>query len=376
MAEFTMPSLGSDMEAGTLAEWLKKPGDHVKRGDIIAEVETDKGVIEVEVFTSGVVERILVEPGTKVPVGTPLAVIKEDTPEPTPPPVVSVEPKPLPVVKASPAARRRARELGVAIEHVTGTGPEGAVTLDDVERAMQTPAVQSPPSVERAVKTDEQRQRMRQAIAAAMTRSKREIPHYYASNTVSVHPLLQWLEARNAQVPPPERLLPVVAFVKAVAVALRDFPELNGKWESEGLVLNSAVHVGAAIALRGGGLVAPALMDADKAPLPELMQRFRDLVTRARNGSLRSGEFTSATITMTSLGDRGTEAVFGIITPPQVAIVGFGRIVERPWVVDGTVVPHRVVTVTLSADHRASDGHRGALFLEAVENLLQKPESL
>ncbi len=396
MAEFCMPSLGADMEAGTLVAWTKQPGDRVKRGDIIAEVETDKGIIEVEVFSSGVIERLVVVPGTQVPVGTVLAVIQDDgaaagPPAATPTPGVtasepSAPPEPSPVLtehllhrKAAPAARRRARELGVSLEALSGTGPHGSLTVEDVERAAQ-PAPPSPPVAAYAAAATDNRQqqqlRMRQAIAAAVTRSKREIPHYYAATTVDLTAALQWLEKHNETAPPTARLIPGVMYLKAVALALRDFPELNGRWENGALVPSSAIHVGSAISLRSGGLVAPALPDTDKASLAELMPRFRDVVARARSGGLRSSELGMGTITVTSLGDRGTDTVYGVIYPPQVAIVGFGRIAERPWVVAGSVVPRRLVNVTLAADHRVSDGHRGALFLDAIERLLQAPEAL
>ncbi|HVY29643.1 MAG TPA: dihydrolipoamide acetyltransferase family protein [Polyangiaceae bacterium] len=406
MSEFRMPSLGADMEAGTLALWRKQPGDVVQRGDIIAEVETEKGVIEVEVFTPGIVERLLVTPGTQVPVGTVLAVLRDAaaataTAVATPATLASVpEPASASALspaaasnasttesllhrKAAPAARHRARELGVALESITGTGPHGSITIADVERAAATRA--APPVAAGAVRSsapasadaqEQQQLRMRQAIAAAMTRSKREIPHYYAASTVDLTATLEWLEKHNQAVVPAERILPAVVYLKAVALALREFPELNGRREESGAVVSQGIHVGAAIALRGGGLVAPALTDTDVAPLSELMRRFRDLVTRARAGTLRSSEFSMGTITVTSLGDRGTDTVFGVIYPPQVAIVGFGKLVERPWVVAGSVVPRRLVHVTLAADHRVSDGHRGALFLDAIDRLLQAPEAL
>jgi len=397
MAEFVMPSLGADMEAGTLVEWRKHPGDRVSRGDIIAEVETEKGIIEVEVFTSGVVQKLLVEPGTKVPVGTPLALLDDGTATPAPKPAAEpprargVEagagPAPKPAaepprarVRVSPAARRRAEQLGVDLASVSGTGPDSAVTLEDVERTAAGAAAPPPPRAEatpaRAPATDEAKARMRQAIAAAMTRSKREIPHYYVSDTVDIAPALAWLERHNAAAAVPDRLIPAVLFIKAVALALRDFPPFNGFFTDGRFVPGSGIHIGAAIALRGGGLVAPALRDTDQASLPELMARFRDLVARARAGSLRSSEMSDATITTTSLGDRGTEAVLGVIYPPQVALVGFGRIVERPWVVGGAVVPRSVVHLSLAADHRATDGHAGALFIAAVGERLAKPESL
>ncbi|HEX9611194.1 MAG TPA: dihydrolipoamide acetyltransferase family protein [Gemmatimonadales bacterium] len=317
MAEFRMPALGADMTAGRLVTWYKQPGETVQRGDIIAEVDTDKGAIDVEVFVSGVVERILVQPGEKVPVGTPLAVIREtgEAPAPAPPP--------------------------------------------------------APPPAE-----DERRARMRQAIAAAVTRSKREIPHFYLSVTIDLHRALAWLGERNADRPVADRLLPGALFVKAVALALREVPELNGRWEGERAVRSETIHVGIATFLRDGGLVAPALHNTDRQSLDEVMRDLRDLVNRARAGELRSSELSDPTITVTSLGERGVDAVFGVIYPPQVAIVGFGTVAERPWVVNGQVVPRPLVTATLAADHRVTDGHRGGLFLASVDALLQEPTRL
>jgi pyruvate dehydrogenase E2 component (dihydrolipoamide acetyltransferase) len=217
---------------------------------------------------------------------------------------------------------------------------------------------------------------MRQAIASAMSRSKREIPHYYLSTTIDLHRAMTWLTEENLRRPVTERLLYGVLLLKAAALALREVPELNAVWDGTHVVPSAAIHVGVAISLRQGGLVAPALHDTDRQGLDELMRNFRDLVARARTGTLRSSELTDPTITVTSLGEQGAEAVFGIINTPQVALVGFGKVVERPWVVDGQVVPRPVVMATLSGDHRASDGHRGGLFLAAVDRLLQEPGKL
>jgi pyruvate dehydrogenase E2 component (dihydrolipoamide acetyltransferase) len=385
MAEFLMPILGADMTAGTLVAWRKQPGDRVARGDIIAEVETEKGLIDVEVFVSGVLERILVEPGATVPTGTALAVIREDAPVVAPVPAATAPVAAAVVsapargerVRVSPLARKLAATLGVDPTTLRGTGAGGAVTREDVERAAargrEPVAVAGPPP---AARPRMDVARMRATIAAAMARSKREIPHYYVGHTIDLHRALGWLADENTRRPVPERLLAGVLLLRAVALALREVPELNAVWRADRVEPRAAVHVGVAISLRGGGLVAPALHDADRRPLDELMRAFRDLVQRARSGGLRSSELSDATITVTSLGEQGVESVLGIVYPPQVAIVGFGRIAERPWVVDGAVVPRPVVTATLSADHRVSDGHRGGLFLAAVERLLQAPERL
>jgi pyruvate dehydrogenase E2 component (dihydrolipoamide acetyltransferase) len=187
---------------------------------------------------------------------------------------------------------------------------------------------------------------------------------------------MAWLAEENARRPVTERLLYGILLIKAVALALREVPDLNAVWRGDHAEPSAGVHVGVAISLRGGGLVAPALHDADRRPLGDLMRAFRDLVQRARTGGLRSSELSDPTITVTSLGEQGVEAVFGIVYPPQVAIVGFGAVVTRPWVVDGAIGPRPLVTATLSADHRVTDGHRGGLFLTAVERLLQAPERL
>jgi pyruvate dehydrogenase E2 component (dihydrolipoamide acetyltransferase) len=231
------------------------------------------------------------------------------------------------------------------------------------------------PSIETRAAGDRQGQ-MRSAIAAAMGRSKREIPHYYLSETIPMGKALDWLRGANAQRPPTERLLPAALMLKAVALATHDFPEMNGLFV-DGVYHPSAVaHVGVAISLRQGGLIAPALHDVGHRELETVMLELADLVRRCRAGSLRSSEMSDPTITVTNLGDQGVEQVFGVIYPPQVALVGFGRVVERPWVVDGQLTTMPVVTASLSADHRVSDGHRGALFLAKVGALLQQPQML
>ena len=260
---------------------------------------------------------------------------------------------------------------------LTGTGVDGAVTLADVEAAAAVPRPETTvaPSV-KSRRTGFDPAEMRKAIAAAMGRSKREIPHYYLGHTVDLGPALGWLETFNAAQPVSQRLLPAVLLLKASALALREAPQLNGTFVDGTFQAGDGVHVGWAISLRGGGLVAPAIRDADQRALPDLMNAMRDLVRRARTGSLRSSELYSPTVTVTSLGERGAETVFGIIYPPQVAIIGFGSISTRPWVIDGRIEVRPLATISLAADHRASDGHVGALLLNAIDRLLQEPEKL
>lgn len=444
MAEFVMPSLGADMDEGTVVEWFVKPGDVVHRGDVVANVETQKGIIEVEIWEDGVIEEILIELGATVPVGTPLArlgpvdgatLVVDGAPEPEPAEAAPHEIAPATVattaltpplrhlahewgvdlasipgtgpdgavtrediyaaaqsveagarVAASPLARRRAEKLGVDLVAITGSGSGGAIVEADVlaaglESAPTAPQVEIGAGAE-ALKQRQQVDResksdaMRRAIAKLMAKSKREIPHYYLSHQINMSGALGWLEAENGQRPVTERILPAVLLLKASALATRAVPEMNGFWVGDRFEPSEAVHLGVAVSLRGGGLIAPAIHNADQRTLPELMAALRDLVKRARGGRLRSSEMSDPTITITNLGDQGVEAVYGVIYAPQVALVGFGKIAERPWADHGMVGARPVVTVTLSADHRAGDGHTGGLFLAEIERLLQEPEDL
>lgn len=407
MGEFRMPSLGADMEAGTLVEWRVKRGDTVKRGDIVALVETQKGIIEVEIFENGTVQELLVEPGKQVPVGAVLALVRAEgeaevpvapAAAPPAPAARAAEPGPAPSAgapslappegrgtppasgarrpRASPAARAAAARLGVDLTQVSGRGPGGAISLEDVERAAHAAARPAPSPAPAGSPAEARHAAMRQAIAAAMSRSKREIPHYYLDTHIDVGRVLAWLHEQNERLPMTERMLPIVAFLKAVALAVRQFPELNGFWREGAFQPSQAVHLGVVISLRQGGLMVPALHDVPDKPLGTLMRELSDLIQRARRGGLRSSELADSTLTVTSLGDPGADRVSGVIFPPQVAIVGFGSVREMPWVVEGRCVPRPLVIASLSADHRVSDGHQGAAFLARVERLLQEPEKL
>lgn len=403
MAEFLMPTLGSDMTDGILVNWKKKVGERVTKGEIIAEIDTDKAAIEVESFHTGIIEQLITKPGDRIPVGTVMAIIREEG-KPVGQVKVEVKAETKPVIepspstaggaiasrapgpgrlRISPAARQLAAELGVDPSTLQGTGPDGAIVREDVLRGAQARGIPlTVPSPLRGedkgegqVSADRQA-RMRQTIAAAMARSKREIPHYYLSTTIDMSRAMTWLKEENVKRTVADRLLYGVLLIKAVALALRQVPELNGLWKGNTAVQSPDIHVGVAVSLRQGGLVAPAIHHTDKLTLGELMRSFQDVVKRARAGTMRSSEFSDPTITVTSLGDQGVETVFGVIYPPQVALVGFGKIVDRPWVVEGQVVSRPVVTASLSADHRVTDGHRGGLFLSAVDRFLQEPALL
>lgn len=217
---------------------------------------------------------------------------------------------------------------------------------------------------------------MRKAISAAMTRSKREIPHYYLGAELDVSRAVRWLEAENARRPVTERVLFAAVLLRATALALREVPELNGFFVEDTFRPSEAIHVGVAIALRQGGLVAPAIHDTDKKSLVEIMASLQDLVGRVRGGALKASEMSDPTVTLTNLGDQGTDTVFGVIYPPQVALVGFGTMRERPFAENGMLGVRPIITASLAADHRVSDGHRGARFLATLGRLLANPENL
>ncbi|HET7764207.1 MAG TPA: dihydrolipoamide acetyltransferase family protein [Burkholderiales bacterium] len=392
MIEFKLPSLGADMDQGKLVEWKVKPGDVVKRGQVVAVVDTSKAAVEVEIWHDGTMLEQLVPVGETVPVGTVLATLLApgETPEQAAAqrraaPAARPAPKqtaPAAAVAApisatlaqrkpiSPAARKHARELNVDVEGIAGTGPHGAVTVEDVEKAAAAARAGAVPAAA------DRYAEMRKAIAAAMSRSKREIPHYYLSETIPMQRAAEWLARENEKRPVTERILIGALQIKAVALALAKTPELNGFWKNGTFEPATGVHIGVAISIRQGGLIPPAIHDVDKKTLAELMRALSDLVARARAGSLRSSEMSDPTITVTNLGETGVESVFGVIYPPQVALVGFGRMEARPWSEDGKLFTAPLVTASLSADHRASNGIRGARFLAELRERLQHPEEL
>jgi pyruvate dehydrogenase E2 component (dihydrolipoamide acetyltransferase) len=457
--EFTMPSLGADMDEGKLVEWLVKPGDQVAKGDLVAVVETAKAIMEVECFREGVVQQIIVEPGTTVPVGAPMATFAAvgatvEAPRPEPVVTTAAAPPPerpagRPAAPSGPLIRRLAAELGVELTTVQGSGRGGAITRADVRRAAgkqaprqaaTTPPGAAPPSPPRAarapnispyareladrlgvdlgtvqgtgrggaIRADDVRvaaaapareaaapgrperpamveepdgaarraEAARLTTARLMARSKREIPHYYLRTTVDVTDALAWIRERNRELPVGDRILPAALFLRATAIAAGQVSALNGFWEDDHFVPAPSVNLGVPVSLRGGGLITPAIADAAGLKLLELAVRMRELATRAKAGRLRGSELTGATITVTNLGDLGVELVYGVIYPPQVALVGVGRIVARPWAVDGLLGIRSVATVTLSADHRASDGATGARFLDVLGRSLSQPENL
>ena len=367
MHEFRMPSLGADMQAGRLVQWNVRAGDSVKRGDTVAVVETDKANVDVEIFESGIVDRLIAAPGERLPVGSVLAYIRgAEEAQAAAPPVRER-------VTASPLARKLAREYGLDIASIHGSGPHVVIEAADVERARPQAA---PPPPQPPTPAAPAAGGMRRAIAAAMSKSNREIPHYYLQTRIDMRAALDRLSALNAQRPIAQRILPAAMLLKAAALALTDVPELNAYWSDDQLQIKESVHLGMAISLRSGGLVIPAIHDADLKTLDELMEAMRDVITRARAGSLKSSELTDGTSTVTNLGDLGVETVFGVIYPPQVSLIGFGKIVDMPVAANGMIGVHPMLGATLAGDHRATDGHRGAQFLTALDKRLQEPQKL
>jgi len=380
-----MPFLGADMEGGKIVEWLAHPGDAVHHSDIIAVVETEKGAIEIEVFEEGTLGKIVAALGEHRNVGEVLAFIETDTDAVHHSPAAPIQPD-IPIrqqgtphtrPRVSPVALRRAEELGINLATLVGTGHDGAITLADVEQQAQPndkPAKEIPASDARSKGIDVAL--MRTAIAASMARSKREIPHYYVSASIDVTKLMAWLGTHNAAAPIEQRVLPIVPLIKAVALAVQKTPTLNGAWVDDRFQQSGDINIGIAIALRGGGLAAPAILGTDGLSIDGLMVKLRDLTGRVRQGNMRGSEIGGGTFTVSSVGEGNVEAVVPIIYPPQVAILGLGSICERPWVIDGDVCPRQVITATLAGDHRASDGRVGARFLEVFDRLLQEPEAL
>lgn len=373
-----LPSLGADMDVGSVLEWRVGIGDRVERGDVVALISTEKSDIDVESWDTGVVTELIATIGQELEVGSPLLRLNREARASVQQAVTSPGPgkrQPTPTeptddrVPASPLARRRAADRHVSLHGIDGTGPGGAIVAADLERLPGQGA-------EPAATPDEPAGAMRRAIAERMTRSNREIPHYRLEQDVDMTPALEWLAGHNADLAITDRAVPAALFACAVARAAGSVGELNGTWEGDHLALSGSVDLAIVISLRSGGLVMPTVAAADQLGLADMMSTMRDMVTRARRGRLLSRWMAPSTIAITNLGDNGADRVAGVIFPPHIALIGFGRMSQRPWVVNDLVVPRSMVTATLVGDHRASDGADGSRFLAAVEAVLADPEQL
>ncbi|MCG8592359.1 MAG: 2-oxo acid dehydrogenase subunit E2 [Proteobacteria bacterium] len=401
--EVELPELSANMTEGSLVGWLKAPGDPVRPGDLLCEIETDKSTIELEAEVEGVLVEIRVPAGSEdVAVGTTLCIIEAEgapavsQPEASPAAVPTPEPEAKPVAApsspppaapgeapaaATPLARRVAAQAGVDLDGLAGTGPGGRILKADVEDArtgatvVRLPTATSPPEVEYE---SVPHTRMRRVIAERLSAAKSEMPHFYLRIECDVSDLLALRADLNARAPTGEAHYKISVndiVVKAVASALRRVPAANAAWGDDAVQRFTSVHVAVAVAT-DGGLVTPVVRDADRKGLREISQEIRELAERARAGRLAPVDYQSGTFSVSNLGMYGIESVFPILNPPQSGILGVGAVAERPVVREGRVEVGHVMTCTLSADHRAVDGAVGAEFLAAVRELLEDPLTL
>jgi pyruvate dehydrogenase E2 component (dihydrolipoamide acetyltransferase) len=403
MAEVIMPKMGDAMTEGKVLRWLKRPGDPVRKGEPIAEIETDKVNVELEAEWDGILSRVLVEPGSAVPVGAPIAVLTlpgeappaAEAPPPQGPvaspaataappaaPVQAATPAappvtpPTGVVRASPLARRLAAEHGIPLETIRGSGPEGRITKDDVEAAIAARAARpapagapaGPPAAVREVPLS----RMRAAIARRMTESKQQVPHFYVTMAIAMDAALDLRRQLNARLPEAAKITVNDLVVRAAALALRRYPNLNASFAGETIRHPAAVNISIAVPV-AEGLLSPVLHDVDRKPLWVIARESKALIERARAGHLRPDDLAGGTFTVSNLGPYGVEAFAAIVTPPQTAILAVGAATPTPVVRDGAVQVATVMRATLSADHRVTDGAEAAQFLGEIRRLLEAP---
>ncbi len=420
MAEIIpMPKLGFDMAEGTLVEWSKKVGDSVAEGEVIAVIETDKANVEVTSFKAGVLRQILVEAGTVVPIGKPIAVIgaadepidlaalgvKEAAPparKEAPPTPIAAPAPPLPAaakmgpVIASPVARRMADELGIDLRQVVGTGPEGRITKRDIEEHVKRsseeellhaparaprPAAPPPIVIPSVVPAGEEYHvmplsPMRQTIGRRMAESKQQAPHFYITSEIDMEAALALRKQLNTLLPEEGAISVNDLLVKAAAVALKQFPNINASFAGNEIHLHDRINIGIAVT-REAGLVTTVLKDADKKTLAQIALESRELIARARDGRMRAEEMVEGTLNISNLGMFGVEDFIAIISPPQAAVLAIGA-VQRVPVVDeaGQLAVGTRMKVTISADHRVTDGAEAARFLQAFKAALEQPMRL
>jgi len=424
MAEtITMPKLGFDMAEGTLVRWVKKEGEEIQKGDVLAEIETDKATVEVESSASGTVRKLLVDEGTAVPVGDPIAMVGSPdekiesipTPEPesktektAPAPAESgpATAKPEPVtaepavttptgrVKASPLARRMAEEKGLALANLQGSGPGGRIVKRDVESAISAqptavssattaPAQAAPqagaalaplPSINAEPRQDQRVNltKLRQAIGRRMTESKQQFPHFYVAHEYKMGQLMALRKQVNQYLPDGEKLSVNDFIVKAAGLALRQYPNLNARLDGEAVLRFGAVNVGVAVTVPGG-LLTVVVRDADQKPLRQISLEIKSMAARARDGKVKPDDVEGSTFSTSNLGMYDVENFIAIISPPEAAILALGSAREVPVVQDGEVVPGWRMKATISVDHRVSDGAEAAQFMQALATYLEEP---
>ena len=406
--EITMPKLSDTMEEGTLLKWFKKEGDYVQQGEALFEVETDKAVMEVESFVSGILSQIFVQEGEKVPVGTPIAIVGEELGKVVPqgePLVKSVEkseeakkktvpemgtaPK-LKVVPAkterkfiattegvnvSPAARSFAQQRGIDITQVEGTGDGGMITLKDIRDFREHKVVKEGtlPLIQREVlPTAEitELSKMRKAIAATVSYSKQHIPHFYVSYEIDMTKVIKQLEELKQKKEGKEKITINDVIIRAAAATLKNYPYLNAVYPEQGLILKKEVNIGIVLGLPEG-LIIPILKGCDKLTLEEISSGVKNLREKAESGKFSADDFTDGTFTISNLGMLGVTDFAAIIYPPQTAILAVSAIKDTPVIKEGSVVPAKLMKVTLSMDHRVVDGINAANFLRDIKKYLE-----
>lgn len=433
MAEtIIMPKLGFDMAEGTLVRWVKTEGDEINKGDVLAEIETDKATVEVESSATGVVLKHLVDQGSVVPVSTPIAVVGEEGEEveDVPEPETEAEPekeepaeekaeaepsKPEPAspsrtvpakeekaepeaattpegrIKASPLARRVAEEENVDLSRIQGTGPGGRIVRQDVEKAMQeglpepapapgkpaekAPAIAPLPAFTAEPREDEtvQLTRLRQAIGRRMVDSKTTVPHFYVTHEYKMEALMDMRAQINGMLPEGEKLSVNDFIVKAVALTLREFPNLNAALHDGDKVTRfGAINIGNAVAVEGG-LLTVVCKHADQKPLRQISIEIREMAGRVREGKVKSDDIEGSTFSISNMGMFDVDHFIAIINPPEAAILAVGSAMEVPVVENGEIVPGLRMKATLSVDHRVSDGAEGARFMQALAKYLEEP---
>jgi pyruvate dehydrogenase E2 component (dihydrolipoamide acetyltransferase) len=424
MPEVFMPRLSDTMEEGTLSAWLKQVGDRVEKGEVLADIETDKATMELEAYDAGVLERILVQPGDTVPIGTPIAVIGSGEgvagggeqaapappPRPTPPrpaappatvqaveaqepptrlaavapaPAAQAAPRPAAAeeerVRATPVARAVARDRGIDLHLVKGSGPGGRILRADVE-AFEAPRAPAPAAAPAAapVATDDVEElpvsTIRRITARRLVESMQQAPHFYLTTVVDAEALVAFRADLNARLVPAggPKLSLNDLLVKACATALRAHPQINVSWAGDKILRHKRVHIGIAVALESG-LIVPVIRDADRKSVTQIAAEGRALIDKARAGRLTPEEFTGGTFTVSNLGMYGISHFTAVINPPEAAILAVGATTPTPVAVDDQLVIRPTMNLTLSIDHRALDGATGAQFLQQLRATLEEP---
>jgi pyruvate dehydrogenase E2 component (dihydrolipoamide acetyltransferase) len=416
--EVAMPQMGADMTEGTLVRWMKQVGENVERGDVLAEIETDKATVELEAFESGTLLKQAVAEGEVVPVGQVIALLGqageqpgevERMPAASTPTRRVIDPQLQPLaaeptttamasavtaapeadgrLRVSPVARRIAEDAGLDLRDLRGTGPGGRILRRDVEGAVASQgqrsrpaaaaAEQPAPAVARAVPsaTAQPLSRLRQAIARRMTLSKQTQPHYYLTLDVDMTEAMHFREQLNKATTDAQHVSVNDLVIKACALALARHPKFNAEFTETGIRFHEHSNIDIGIAL-DEGLIAPAILDCGSKSLGRIAEESRDLVGRAKSGGLTAAELGDGTFTITNLGAYDIETLIGIINPPQAAILGVGAAIDQPVAREGEVVIRKVMKVALSADHRVTDGAEGARFIKEIQGLLENPISL